>query len=1053
MSYVSLHTHSEWSLLDGLGTSEQIAQRAAELGHPALAITDHGTLSGALYHIQACEKVGIKPIVGSEFYFRHDILADRTARNNRSYFHLVLLAKNNEGFKNLMRLSSISYTERNFYQKPCIDWQLLRKHSEGLLCSSSCLSGVLPSEVVRSDPDAIMKYLRVFRDIFGDDFYLEIQPHDIDEQRIVNLHLANLAQQEGLPLVVAGDVHYPFKEWAPTQDILVMISTGQSKTKREKEELEGKGYMKFSGDSFYLMSEEELLAEFRKHHPSLPEEVVVQSISSTLDIADRCDHISVSKKPKVPKATRSVLETERILRSWIEEGLQRIGKEKDETYLARVEEELAVMKKLNILDYYIVVGDMVRWAKKYEGIRVGAARGSAGGSLVNYLIGITALDPIGYGLLFERFLNEYRTELPDIDIDFQDDRRDEVRDYLVERWGSDHVVSVASFQTFGLKAVINDVSRVLDIPLQRVRRVTKAIPDKTWGETLESLEETVPQLKEFFEEYPEVKEHATRLQGQAKNQSKHAAAVIVTDKPAQDLIPMMQSKDGSMVTQWTERANGQLISPYGFLKIDMLSTDSLTIQQKCIDTICRRHPHRFKYPINFEDLKEFPVNESPDNADQKVIDAFNTGQNLGIFQMSSNIMRGLLKEIKPDKMHHIIAANALIRPGTARREYALRKNGKKWKLPSQSLAPFLEETYGIPTYQEQIISIVRTLGKDIEPPDAAALLKIVSKGVSRDLETRNKLKKYEQQFKEGCSEKGIDSKEANLIWKQITDASAEYLFNKSHATGYALQAYQDMWLKINYPLEFYAALLSIETTKIPQIIKEMRQNGIQILPPDINKSDWDFDIDGDSIRMGLVAIKGLGDATIMQLLSYRPFASWEDMLAKMPTNKLTKARKESLFGAGALDCWGARTQWILDPETSDRIKGTLSEEERVSLEVELLGLPISKTSDIDTYTELLEQKAIATSVLEEMENQEVVVGGEITGIKEHKTKYGETMAFVRLEFGDNEYSLTLWPNKYQQYSPREGTVVLAKGDWDKFRQAVVVKDMIRAEELANEFDG
>lgn len=1046
MSFVSLHTHSEWSLLDGLGTSEQLAQRAAELGHPALAITDHGTLSGALYHIQACEKAGIKPIVGSEFYFRHDIDQDRKQKLNKNYFHVVLLAKNIEGFRNLMRLSSLSYLENNFYQKPCIDWRTLRQHSEGLLCSSSCLSGVLPSEVVRSDPDAIMRYLRVFRDIFKEDFYFEIQPHDIDEQRLVNVHLLNLAQANGIPVVAAGDVHYPHKSWSNTQDILVMISTGQSKTKREREELEGKGYMKFSGESFYLMSTDELIQEFKTHHPNIPEEAIVQSISNTIEIADRCEHIDVSKKPKVPKATKSSLEAEHILRSWINQGLKEKGKENNQEYLDRIEEELAVMKKLKILDYYIIVGDMVRWAKS-EGIRVGPGRGSAGGSLCNYLIGITAIDPIGYGLLFERFLNEYRTELPDIDIDFQADRRDEVKEYLVEKWGSEYVVNVASFMTFGLKAVIQDVSRVLDVPLQRVRIATNAIPDKTWGETLESLESTVPQLAEFFNEYPEVREHALRLQGQAKNQSKHAAAVIVTNEPTRDLIPMMRAKDGSMVTQWAERANAPLISPYGFLKIDMLSTDDLTTQQTCINYIKKRH----NATINFEDNKEFPVNESPSQSDPEVVAAFNMGLNLGIFQMSSNIMRGLLKEIKPDQMHHLVAANALIRPGTARKEYALRKNGKKWSLPSASLTPFLDETYGIPTYQEQIISIVRTLGKDIDSNDAATLLKIVSKGVARDSETKNKLKKYAEKFQEGCEEKGLTEQEAKKIWKQVTDASAEYLFNKSHAAGYALQAYQDMWLKIKYPLEFYASLLSIETTKIPQIIREMKISGIEILPPDINISDQDFTIDGNAIRMGLVAIKGLGDATVREIMAYRPFESYEEMVRKMPTNKMTKARKKVLFGSGALDCWGARNKWLLD-ENYDRIQGSLTEDQKVKLEIELLGLPISKTSNLDIYKELLQDKSIETATLETMDNQEVVVGGEIISVKEHKTRNGDTMAFVNLEFGPNEYSLTLWPNKYDSFGPilQEGNVVFAKGEWDKSRQATVVNYMVKAEQLLHE---
>lgn len=981
-----------------------------------------------------------------EGYFRHDIAKDREEKANLNYFHLLLLAKNEEGFHNLMRLSSTSYQDEYFYQKPCIDWRLLRKYSDNIICSSGCLSSLIPSEALRSDPDAIMRHLRVFRDIFGEDFYIEIQPHDIDDQRLVNLELINLANKEGIPLVAAGDVHYPLKDWATTQDILVMISTGQSKSKREREELEGKGYMKFSGDSFYLMDEDDIRSQFERNHQNIPSTLIDEAIRNTGVFASRCSHIRVEKTPKIPQATHSPLEAERILRQWTTEGLQRIGKENDQEYIDRLELELSIMKRMRVLDYFVIVGDAVRWAKE-KGIRVGPGRGSAAGCLVNYLIGVTALDPIGYGLLFERFLNEYRSELPDIDIDFQDDRRDEVRNYLADKWGSSYVVDVASFQTFGFKAVIQDITRVLNVPFADAKKATDAIPDKTWGENLESLERVVPQLQQFFQQYPEVREHALRIHGQAKNQSKHAAAVIVTNEPADNLIPMMRSKDGKLVTQWTERANAQLISTHGFLKIDFLSTTGLTLQQLTIDLVEENRGET----IDFEDNRRFPINVDSSFADKRVVHSFADGRLAGVFQCASPIMRSLFRELRPDTYNHIIAANALIRPGTARNEYVERKHGKQYHV-HDSLHGILDETYGIPIYQEQIIAIVRALGKDITSEDAAVILKIVSKGIARDKEGRKKLKTYEDKFKEGCLDKGISTRDTNAIWKQITDLG-EYVFNKAHATGYALQAYQDKWLKVNYPLEFYTALLTLEPGKTALILREMRGTNIAILPPDINYSERGFSItDNSSIRFGLRAIKGLGSVTIDHILEHRPFDSFEDMIERMPTNKLTKTRKESLLGAGAFDCWGGRSKWVLNDDCSDRIPGAWTQEDRAVIEKELLGLPLSQLSEVDKYRSLLEAYIVPADDLEQMNDREVIVGGEIVGIKEHKTRNGGVMVFLDLEFDDNQYNLTVWPRKYDDYYSiiKPGNVVLAMGDWDKQRQNIVLDTLVKASQMASE---
>lgn len=1052
MGVVHLHRHSDFSLLDGIGTAELYAKRAAELGQEALALTDHGSLAGVLYHVEACEKVGVKPIVGMEAYFRPNIQADRENRNTYGYFHLVLLAKNQEGFKNLMRLSSDSYSEDNFYQKPCVDWKLLRKFSNGLIASSSCLSGLLPRQFMSGDTAEAQKTLRIFQDIFGDDFYLETQPHDIEEQRKVNLELIGMANKFGIPVVAAIDAHYPMRGWHDTQDVSLMISTGSSLSKRKQDEEQGRDYMKFSGDTFWLMSEEEIKDSYQKYHSDIPFDVVETMISNSVEIANRCEDFKYDKSRKIPKATDTPEEAEAIIRSWCEEGLERIGKSSDVGYTSRVEDELSVIKELGVTDYFVIVGSTVRWAKE-NGIRVGPGRGSAAGSLINYLIGITAIDPMGYGLLFERFLNKYRTELPDIDIDFQDDRRDEVKEYLKHHFGDEHVVEVSAFQSFGHKGVIQDVCRVLDIPYMDAKRVTDLIPPapKLFGKDLEDLEKDIPELKQFFEKYPEVRKHSLRLFGQMKGTSKHAAAVIVTDRPAHDLIPMMRSKDGGMVTQWSERANGQLISPYGFLKIDCLSTDSLTIQDRTIKLIEERHGVK----IDFEDPKQFPFIESPLAIEKNVIDSFAMGANIGIFQFGSAGVVGLIKGIVPENLEHLVAANALYRPGTLENkvafQYAQRKNGARWKIPHESVKEILGGTYGFMIYQEQVMQIYRTLAKDATPEEAADFLKVVAKGVARDLDGKKKLQKYKEKFVDGCIEKGIPESSYEELWSQILQMTT-YSFNKSHSAGYAVQAYQDMWLKTKYPLEFYTSLLTIETEKTSEIIKESKKFGIRILPPDINTSDIGFTIDGNSIRFGLMAIKNVGPSAAKEIIDNRPFESFEDLLRKVAKGKVNKKVKNALFSAGALDRFGARDSWVLDDDGETRISNVLSVADKAGLEKEYTGFAISRKDDVERFEHVISDTIDDPETVDGEDGREVCVGGEIVTLKEILTKKNDKMAFATLSFKDHDFDLTIFPDQYTRYMRmlEQGNAILALGSWDKERRCVVVNNICTAEQLAME---
>lgn len=1035
MSFVHLHRHSEWSLGDGTGSAEQYAEQAVKFGQPALAITDHGSLAGTLYHMQACEKVGIKPILGMEAYFRFDVEADREAKNQYGTFHLVLLAKDHTGWQNLMWLSSESHKEKYWYQRPAIDMVLLREKSAGLIATSSCLNGFIPKAITNGEDKKAERYIRTMQEIFGDDFYFEIQPHDIPEQRAVNEYLVSYAKAQGIPFVATTDVHSPYHDWPETQNIRVMIAYNKTiKAKDENPDQEEYGGLATT----YLMSDSQIRDSFAQHHNTLQPDEISEAIKCSLDISDKIEHIVVSKEPKIPKATKSLLEAERILRGWCKESLERIGKSEDEVYLERLEEELHIMRKLKVLDYFVIVADMIRWAKG-QGIRIGPGRGSAGGSLVCYLTRITAMDPIGYDLLFERFLNEYRTEIPDIDFDIQPDRRHEIKEYLIEKWGADKVIDVAAFQSFGLKSSVQDVARVLGKSYTETKKATDAIPKLTFGETLETLEQQLPILKKYFEKYPDVERHAKRLQGQIKGSSKHAAAVIVTDVPAAEVIPLMRAKDGSVLTQWSERANAQLLSPYGFLKIDMLVTDALTAQAKAIALIKERHG----VDIDFEDPIQFPVVESPLNSDKDVIAAFAHGRNLGIFQFASRGIGGLLKSIRPETLEHVIAANALFRPGTLSNgmamEYAKRKNDPLARpaLPDESVRDFLTKTYGVIVYQEQVMQMYRALGQGVESSESAVFLKVVAKGIARDVKGKEKLQVYYDKFAAGCEDKGIPREAYKEIWDQIL-AMTTYSFNRSHSAGYALQAYQDQWLKTKYPLEFYGPLMSTKPDLIPPAIRESKHFGVSVMPPDINASNHEFLLDGNAIRFGLTAVKGIGWAAITEIMDKRPFNSWDDFYERVAKAKVKSNQKIPLHNCGAFDSLGERLDWPMIAK---------AEQEKV-----YLGVMLSGESDIVRYQSLLEEYITPEEEWEaHAEAEEMIqVGGEVILVEDKKTKKGDDYARITLALGDTEVKVNMWKDTYGKFRHKiaEGSAVLIAGYYDVEYESVSARHCVTAEQLA-----
>lgn len=1039
----------------------------ASLGQDALAITDHGTMAGALHHVHACsgknfqgERVHepIKPIAGMEAYFRID-RKDQT-QQNREYYHLVLLAKNLEGWHNLLRLSSEAYAS-GFYYKPCIDIELLSKHSEGLIASTSCLSGYVPQMLLAGEDARATQHVRLLQAAFGDDLFVEIQPHDFDEQRRMNVELANLATRMGIMLVATTDAHYPHHDWADTHDVLVMSRTGQSVATREKAREAGEDYMAFSGDTFYIMSEQEVLNAFAAHHPSLPESTVQEAVSNTLEIAGRVEHYEVSREPKVPKATRDAAHAEEVVRGWCEEGLVRVGKSDDARYREQLEHEMAVLRSKEVLDYFVVIGDLVRWAKDNR-IRVGPGRGSAAGSLVSYLTRITAIDPIGHGLLFERFINPHRAEYPDIDIDFQHDRRFEVKQHLRDRWGADHVAEVGAYQTFGMRSAIQVPARCLDVPYEEVMSATRSLDDldDTGDMGLAQLGPMSEKLTAFGQKYPDVIKHALRLEGQIKTMSKHAAGVVVTDKPISEYMPTRVDDDGSIITQWSEKAEFPIITEFGFMKIDVLATDGLTIQQRTVDAVKARTGRE----IDFEDVQQFPVIEDPNATDDKVLQLYRDGHTLGLFQFESGGITRFLKEIRPTWFGDLVAANALFRPGPLEggvaNDYGLCKNGIKptayWHV---LVEPILAPTYGVMAYQEQVIQVVQALG-DFDAGQADLVRKAMTKWQSTKIKTnkgRGEMQKFYEQFEAGCTAKGVTKGEASSIWEKVLQFSI-YGFNKSHSAGYALQSYQDACLKTYEVLDFYASLLTLEEAKIARVIREAMGMGVQILPPDINESNESFIVSNNAVRFGLSGIKGVGDAIARHVMERRPFDSYDDMMTKIEISKCNSRARQALCEAGAFDCWGARSKWVLEKNDKDelvRVDRAYGDDEIGALERSRLGFSLS-TNALRTGDDVLAKRLDTEDEFDMRgDGEPAIVGGEVTAVKEITDRKGGLMAFVDLAWRNNTYSATFFSGVYapHRHLLSEGNVVLVHGSKDADRGNMIADAAMSLVQLMKALNG
>jgi DNA polymerase-3 subunit alpha len=939
---INWHRHDCYSLLDGTGEPLDYAELAAALGQGALAQTNHATMSGALHHITACwnkdasgkpvrDGEAIIPIPGVEVYFR----PDRTIRDktNLPNWHLCLWAKNLRGWHNLLRLTSIAYKENThgtgdeqggFYDKPCVDFRLLELYCDGLIASTGCISSYLSHLVSGGDHVAARDYLHRMHRCFGDDFVYELQPHDFDDQRTYNLAVANFAQEFGAPLLATSDAHYLKKDHAKTQQVAKMMSV--RKSFKDLQELIDNGKpVNFIErvDTLYMMTEHEMARHFVNDHPHLPGPVIEAAIKFSDELLQRIVPFRLDKALKLPKVDRVLgAPAEQIVRSWVEDGLQQIFDAYPEShweswpkqaYRDRLEYEWGVLKSKGVLGYFAMVGDLVRWAKSPDPlpgdadpkkpIRVGLGRGSAAGCLISYLIGIVGIDPISHDLMFERFLNPDRKGMPDIDLDFDSERRDQVKEYVIRRYGRDYVADIITHQTLQPKAVLQDVAKVFDIDYLETKAVTdtiniKADDDET---TLAQLRPINTKLDEFASRHPEAWEIANRLEGLPKNSGKHAAGVIIAPFRIADRMPLERDKDGGLVTGWSDTASLPVVSDNGWMKVDFLGIAGLTKHEYACTLIAERHG-------SAPDLNALDALRDPYAVDSKVMEAFQTGRTIGVFQCGSPGMTHLLRQIKPTSIVDLSAANALYRPGPMHGgstwEYArLKHSGQRPDYPIPDAAQILDETYGLIVFQEQVMRLAQRIG-GLSGGDADMLRKAMGKlyRLPGDQAQQFMARWYEPFMAYGLR-RGHAREALEEIWRLMV-AFGSYGFNKSHSQSYALQAYQDMWLKTFYPLEFYAALLSYPSGSKPEdkqqfidkVVREARYSGFELQPPDINRSGIGYRILDDKLTLGLTTITGVGEKVAKQIERQQPFADFDDFVTRCPS-----VNAKPFIECGALD--------------------------------------------------------------------------------------------------------------------------------------------------------
>ena len=1037
MSFVHLHTHTEYSLLDGSNKIKEYVARVKELGMNAAAITDHGVMYGVIDFYKACRAADINPVIGCEVYVAPGSRFDREAgRGEERYYHLILLAENNTGYANLVKIVSKGFTE-GYYYKPRVDLEVLEQYHEGIICASACLAGEVARALAHDDYAGAKKAALRYEAIFGKgNFFLEMQDHGIPAQQKVNAGLLRMSQETGIGLIATNDCHYTYAEDAEAHNILLCIQTAAK--------LSDENRMRYEGGQYYVKSEEEMRALFS---------YVPQALENTQKIADRC-HVEIefgnTKLPRydVPEGYTSL----EYLNKLCYDGLKERYPDKWQELEPKLSYELGIIEKMGYVDYFLIVWDYINYARTH-GIPVGPGRGSAAGSLVAYTTGITNIDPIKYSLIFERFLNPERVSMPDIDVDFCYERRQEVIDYVIEKYGKDCVTQIITFGTLAARGVIRDVGRVMDLPYAFVDNISKSIPMEL-GITIDKALQMNAELRTTYENDETVHrliDMSRKLEGLPRHTSVHAAGVVISRLPMEEYVPLSRGADGVITTQFTMTT----IEELGLLKMDFLGLRTLTV----IDDACKLIEKGGKGHIDVDRI---------DYDDKAVYESLCTGKCEGVFQLESAGMKNFMKELKPQNLEDVIAGISLYRPGPMDFIPAYirgKNNPDKIVYDCPQLEPILAPTYGCIVYQEQVMQIVRDLaGYTLGRSDLVRRAMSKKKTHVMEEERKNFVYGNEEQGVKGCIANGISEQTANKIYDEMIDF-AKYAFNKSHAAAYAVVAYQTAYLKYYYPVEFMAALMTSvkdNTTKVSEYIQTCRSMGIAILPPDINEGEGDFSVADEAIRYGMNAIKSIGAPVVCAIVEERErggrYRSLKDFIDRVGSREVNKRAVENLIKSGAFDCLeGNRRQktliypMIMDQAAQERkssVEGQMSlfdfapaenkqefeirmpdvpefgKEELLSFEKEVLGVYVSG-HPLEEYEEKWRKNitAVSTDFVYDEEAGEakltdgahVMIGGMITDKTVKFTKNNKTMAFLTIEdlYGTTE--VIVFPRDFEKY--------------------------------------
>ena len=1035
MGFVHLHSHTAYSILDSTNKIPDYVRRVKELGMDAAAITDHGVMYGCIEFYKECKKNGINPVIGCEVYVAPGSRFDKDeARYDDRYYHLILLAENNTGYYNLVKIVSAGFID-GFYYKPRVDLEILKKYHEGIICLSACLAGEIPRLILRQSIDKAREKALEYQEIFGKgNYYLELQDHGIPEQKLVNQGILTIRNDTGIPVVATNDCHYTMPEDTGSHDILLCLQTNKKVNDQNR--------LRYVEGKFYIKSEEEMRELFS---------YVPEAIDNTVKIAGRC-HVEIefgnTKLPhfEVPEGYDSWT----YLNKLCNDGLKRRYGKDAEKYRDRLNYELSVIRQMGYVDYFLIVWDYINFAKSH-GIAVGPGRGSAAGSIVSYTTGITDIDPIKYNLIFERFLNPERVSMPDIDVDFDPERRGEVIDYVVDKYGKKCVSQIVTFGTMKAKGVVRDVGRVLDKPYSFADKIAKRIPNGL-DITLDKALEMNPELRESYENDPEVRELidiSKHLEGLPRNIGMHAAGVVIAQKPMYEFVPIGRGADGTLITQYEKNT----IEELGLLKMDFLGLRNLTVIQDTEELVKRK-------------VKDFDI-EKIDYDDPDVYALIASGRTEGIFQLESPGMTSFMKELKPTNLEDIIAGISLYRPGPMDfiPQYIEGKNNSESiKYDTPALEPILSPTYGCIVYQEQVMQIVRDLaGYSMGRSDLVRRAMSKKKTDVMERERQNFVYGNEEEGVPGCVKNGISPETANKIYDEMIDF-AKYAFNKSHAACYAYVAYMTAYLKQHYPSEFMAALMTSvmdSTSKTAQYILACRDLGIKILPPDVNEGFGKFSTENGSIRFGMAAIKGIGMPVVDDIVEEREkngkYENLEDFLKRLG-NKVNKKAVENLIKSGAMDClpWNRRQKMNsyqnlmegIARDNKDEIKGQTSlfeflpkeevshisikplEEEEygkadlLNFEKSVLGIYLSG-HPLEDYIDIMKANVTRSSADFQMgdeygstrvaDNEEAVIGGMINNISVKFTKNNQPMAFVTLEDLVGTVEVIVFPKDYMRY--------------------------------------